>query len=49
MLIWCCGSTSCVMCELHAVENDPGYGCASQVVSRESLRMIEWSKHVGAF
>jgi len=36
MLIWCCGSMLCVMCEPHLIQNDPGYGCVSYAVSRET-------------
>jgi len=36
MLSWCCGSMSCVVCELYAVQNEPGYGCASCAVQRGS-------------
>jgi len=34
MLTWCCGSMSYVVCVCvsYAVENEPGYGCASCVV-----------------
>jgi len=28
ILIWCCGSMSCVLCEWYTVQNGPGDGCA---------------------
>jgi len=46
ILIWCCGSMSCVMCESYGVENGPGYGCASYAVQREDDRVIETCRSV---
>ena len=35
-LTWCCRIMSCVVCESHAVQNEPGYGCALCAVQRDT-------------
>ena len=36
ILSWCCGSVSCVLCELCTVKSERGYGCALCDVQRET-------------
>ena len=39
VLIWCCGSMSCVMCESCTVQNESGYGCALCALERETTKL----------